>query len=848
MCGGVRIPLWGNNRRWFYARNFAGGVTAAFSAFLLLTAAPQGARAAGDDDTESAADYGEDGGSDQPSSASLAQAAGGAPGGFTVEGLVLWRKGLASVPFTEVGDSPSAPPTPDSYTKFNSSELEGDDYAPGLRMTLQAGVFDQPIELSAFFLNPISFEAQKLGMSKTGVTNTDTVYANLASQDVGNLLNSDNIYGLSIHHETKLYGAEANLVRPFGIPGLSVGARGISFGEALSSSTMDTMASVPGLGTDSVRDHVSIRTDNRLVGVQLGLEHMFDIGDSLRIGGSIKGGLYNNFVDRNRTFVSENATHQRSYETTDHENVFSQAVEFNPRVEFKLAEGTYLTASGQFLWMNNVSTALSHYATVSDLNGDKDVRANDDVYFYGGSLGLTMLLDESSPISNSLPGFAFDPSIAHVTDSEDIDERVAILEEETARKGNSKVSLTVSGWINRMVMFWDDGAKKDAYIVDNVASRSRINFEGSAKIARGWSAGYLLSIGLDDVASNDVDQLTADGENQIELRHSAWWIRSNSLGTVTVGHTSTATDNIILKDVGGIMPGAANIATVGGSIMLRHADWYEQGNGGLIRSSSGSVNTTLNDISGGGSVDTLRRDAIRYDAPRWSSRFGNVDASVAWGEDDFYDAAVEYGVNYNDFKFRFGAGYLRDTTEGRIVDGHPEYFRDRREYKGSASILHIPTGLFATAAYVHRTYHGLEAYGTTGTPGAVYGENTTGLVTTPGTNRPPLDYLYTAFGLRRQYWEIGDTSVYGEYAQVDDAITGLREADLAEVTDSSLMMLGAAVNQKIDNAGMDVYAGFRIFKFDTEGVQYRSSTGVTGPSPVPLTDLFIGYAGTRIKF
>ena len=205
-------------------------------------------------------------------------------------------------------------------------------------------------------------------------------------------------------------------------------------------------------------------------------------------------------------------------------------------------------------------------------------------------------------------------------------------------------------------------------------------------------------------------------------------------------------------------------------------------------------------------------------------------------------------VNYNDFKFRFGAGYLRDTTEGRIVDGHPEYFRDRREYKGSASILHIPTGLFATAAYVHRTYHGLEAYGTTGTPGAVYGENTTGLVTTPGTNRPPLDYLYTAFGLRRQYWEIGDTSVYGEYAQVDDAITGLREADLAEVTDSSLMMLGAAVNQKIDNAGMDVYAGFRIFKFDTEGVQYRSSTGVTGPSPVPLTDLFIGYAGTRIKF
>ena len=214
---------------------------------------------------------------------------------------------------------------------------------------------------------------------------------------------------------------------------------------------------------------------------------------------------------------------------------------------------------------------------------------------------------------------------------------------------------------------------------------------------------------------------------------------------------------------------------------------------------------------------------------------------MAWGDDDFYDVAVEHSINYNDFRFRFGAGYLHDTTEGR-----PGGRRDRKEYKGSASLLHIPTGLFGTAAYVQRTFHGWETFGQAGTPQATFGENTAGRVTPPGTNRPPLDYLYTAFGLRRQYWALGDTSIYGEYAQVNDAITGLLEAGLSEVTDSTLEMYGAAISQDVDSAGMDIYAGVRVYDFDTRGVRARGTGGDL--TPVPLTDLMFAYAGTRIKF
>jgi len=68
-----------------------------------------------------------------------------------------------------------------------------------------------------------------------------------------------------------------------------------------------------------------------------------------------------------------------------------------------------------------------------------------------------------------------------------------------------------------------------------------------------------------------------------------------------------------------------------------------------------------------------------------------------------------------------------------------------------------------------------------------------------------------ASGIRQAYSSIGDTSIYGEYAKVDDAIRGLEEAGLDEVTKSRLNMYGVAISQNIEAAAMDVYVGFRYF-------------------------------------
>ena len=127
----------------------------------------------------------------------------------------------------------------------------------------------------------------------------------------------------------------------------------------------------------------------------------------------------------------------------------------------------------------------------------------------------------------------------------DLEERVAELEATTARKGNRKVSLTVSGHVNEEVLFWDDGHERNAYIGTNLVSQTRFRFVGQAKITSVVTAGYLLEIGT---GAPEIDRNNANNDdvatNVFTVRHSAWWLEHKDLGRVWVGQTSQATDGI----------------------------------------------------------------------------------------------------------------------------------------------------------------------------------------------------------------------------------------------------------------------------------------------------------------
>ena len=93
----------------------------------------------------------------------------------------------------------------------------------------------------------------------------------------------------------------------------------------------------------------------------------------------------------------------------------------------------------------------------------------------------------------------------------DLEERIAELEATTARKGNRKVSLTISGQISQQLMFWDDGVRNDVYISGPTQSNSRWRFTGSAKISPEISAGFLYEFEAFGSQSASQNQLNGNG-------------------------------------------------------------------------------------------------------------------------------------------------------------------------------------------------------------------------------------------------------------------------------------------------------------------------------------------------
>ena len=93
----------------------------------------------------------------------------------------------------------------------------------------------------------------------------------------------------------------------------------------------------------------------------------------------------------------------------------------------------------------------------------------------------------------------------------DLEERVAELEATTARKGNRKVKLEVSGQVNEAFIWWDDGVESNAGVYTNDNARTRFRFKGDAKITDDVKAGFLLEIGVRGANSKRFDQEDVSG-------------------------------------------------------------------------------------------------------------------------------------------------------------------------------------------------------------------------------------------------------------------------------------------------------------------------------------------------
>jgi predicted porin len=414
----------------------------------------------------------------------------------------------------------------------------------------------------------------------------------------------------------------------------------------------------------------------------------------------------------------------------------------------------------------------------------------------------------------------------------DLEERVVELEAMSARKGNRKVSLTISGLVTWPVMVWNDGEKRDAYVVSNEVKRPRLRFSGEAKIDAEWSAGFALEIGPNPSPFAPMDQFDYDPSSELlETRHSNWFVKNKSLGQITMGQGSQASDTVTEVT----LANTTSVMSPGLPILLGYVTrgWFMRRQDGTLSGLrfGDFLFKGRNDVFGEGH----RWNVVRYDTPA----IGGFTFSGSWGEDDAQDAAVRYSGAAAGFKFAAAAG-IGEWTDGGGQRGCAKAASSPDlkcwEVGGSASIMHEATGLFLNAA---------AGYGQDDVVRTLYGGIS-------GVDDDETFYYFVA-GIEQQWFSLGKTTLFGQYWHKDVAAgINFRGGQLdatplgenARLSGADVSIYGVSANQTLAE-GVDLYVSVNR----TETQVRTSATGaVAGSTTTRIEPFTFLLAGMAVRF
>ena len=450
----------------------------------------------------------------------------------------------------------------------------------------------------------------------------------------------------------------------------------------------------------------------------------------------------------------------------------------------------------------------------------------------------------------------------------DLEERVAELEATTARKGNRKVSLTISGQVNRMIMSYSDGgisqptgsggapsgtppastgkgdrSSNTFWGIDNTNSSSRFNLGGRAKIDGTRNAGFNMTIEVNTGArSATVNQQQAEAagvittapgvsangrdDHSLGMRDANVWIEDTRLGRLTLGRLTMPGPQGTI-DLGGIGVIAPGTSLVGNGLAYRNAAGIMTGR---------TVGNGL-DLA----ADTNKRiDGLRYELPTWqgfqfAAAYGEASStqlfmpgvtagavnSASGDLGNAYAVNLKYANEFNGVRLAAAIGYERLTEDGFISPtGAAGVFGMSGTHFGlSGSLMHVATGLFVQGSWTNLERTTSSTVSTAAPFTKVKGET---------------DFWHVAAGITRNWFGYGNTSLYGEYGDSDNGfgtfIAANHTAAGSNVGGTSFWGLGMV--QNVDAAALEIYSGYR--KYDSSFAGDKS--------------IDVYGAGMRIKF
>jgi predicted porin len=386
----------------------------------------------------------------------------------------------------------------------------------------------------------------------------------------------------------------------------------------------------------------------------------------------------------------------------------------------------------------------------------------------------------------------------------DLEERVAELEATAARKGNRKVSLTITGWVNEEIAFWDDGTESDTYVGTSPVQQSRFKFLGTAQIDKDWSAGYLLEIGVNGHPGGQWDQTGPSSksattpDNGLTVRRSSWYLKNNNLGRILVGQDAVTTYHLL----------AESDTTMTRKIYHDEAQpdfqakfFIRDGSGNFVGAAGGSTPLRWNDVLRGYNNSTPgnggRRNIVRYDSPT----IAGFTASASWGEDDIWDTTLAYQGGFGDFVINGRAGYGH-STDGASTPCHavPTAGQngDCSWWGASGFLQHKPTGIFVLASYGEQIDYSRAQFATQ--PDLVDKTDTT---------------WFVQAGVEYKWNSLGKTNFFGEYRH-DDPGSNVAASGVLRTQSADINFWSAGAIQYLDAADTMVYLLYQHADGDIE--------------------------------
>ncbi len=403
--------------------------------------------------------------------------------------------------------------------------------------------------------------------------------------------------------------------------------------------------------------------------------------------------------------------------------------------------------------------------------------------------------------------------------------------------GGDRVKLSISGQIDRMEIYGNDGKASAVRNVDNNITNSRLRIQGEGRINADTSGGANFEVQLTPNSSTNTS-LTADNSYSVTnftpsggttasntggtftARQVETYIVNRNWGGVRLGFGSTATYQISEFDESDTLVAAyGNVPDTDGGFAFRQrgaALIPGTTKGSFVSSPANAfgpaVGTVFNFMNG-----LSRDDRIRYDSPL----FGPFQLSASLVDGGAFDVALRFGLTWMGAKISGGFGFA--DADGRnhsapstaygyasaptatgalnnptIADTSPN---ESKQYTGSASVL-LANGMNVTFGAGVRDVKYTDPLGHELSPTWYYGK---------------LGYL-------THFWDLGTTAFAVDYVEND-------ELNFAGDTARSY---GAEAVQEIDNAGMQLYVGAHRQFLSREFASYYGITVVT--------------AGARVRF